>query len=324
LSSGFSYLNKKKYTNLQNIYFYTKFSSNEKNLSTNLEKFCLNLPNFLVFKNIENFSNLKIMDFSAINLLIFKASSNIKVGSEKSVALQPGFREPVAKQPGQCLAAAKQPGFSESAAKQPGFSELTLKQPEIQFLNSLSNFYTFSNKFKKSTIKHTRINNLLKQFILFSKLKKIPYSIRNNSSLVLLNSGIIKNDLKYIKNLESNLANFFKTDMSLIPFFTNFEWQDAGYFADEIVYLLERRVSFRQLKNKILKQLTYNPYIQGVRITCSGRVGGKSKKAQRAKVDSLKYGETSLHVFSSKIDFAHRTAHTPLGSSGIKVWICYK
>ena len=112
--------------------------------------------------------------------------------------------------------------------------------------------------------------------------------------------------------------------MELIPFFANYEWQDAGYFADEIIYLLERRVSFRQLKNKILKQLMYNPNIQGVRITCSGRVGGKSKKAQRAKVDSLKYGETSLHVFSSKIDFAHRTAHTPLGSTGVKIWICYK
>ena len=229
------------------------------------------------------------MDFSGINPLILKASSH-----KKSVAMQPG----------------------------------------IQFLNSLSNFYTFPNQPKNSTIENTQISKLLKQFILFSKLKNMPYSITNNSSVVSLNSkkpgfgeSAVKlpgNDLRYIKNLENNLANFFKTDMSLIPFFANFEWQDAGYFADEIVYLLERRVSFRQLKNKILKQLLYNPHIQGVRITCSGRVGGKSKKAQRAKVDSLKYGETSLHVFSSKIDFAHRTAHTPLGSTGVKIWICYK
>jgi ribosomal protein S3 len=214
------------------------------------------------------------MDFSVINPLILKTSSNKKFG--------------------------------------------------IQFLNSLSNFYVLSNQPKNSTSTNIQINSLLKQFILYSKLKKMPYSIMNNSSWISLNNQKPEKDLKYIKNLERNLADFFKTDMSLIPFFVNFEWQDAGYFADEIVYLLERRVSFRQLKNKILKQLIYNPHIQGVRITCSGRVGGKSKKAQRAKVDSLKYGETSLHVFSSKIDFAHRTAHTPLGSSGIKVWICYK
>ena len=51
---------------------------------------------------------------------------------------------------------------------------------------------------------------------------------------------------------------------------------------------------------------------------------GKIKKAQRAKMDSLKYGQTSLHIFSSKIDFAIRTASTSLGSTGVKVWICYK
>ena len=98
------------------------------------------------------------------------------------------------------------------------------------------------------------------------------------------------------------------SDVSLIPFQVNSEWQDAGYFADEIVFLLERRISFRQIKNRIFKQFSLNPYIQGVRITCSGRVGGKSKKAQRARVDSIKYGQTSLHIFSSRIDFAARTA----------------
>ena len=101
------------------------------------------------------------------------------------------------------------------------------------------------------------------------------------------------------------------------------EWQDAGYFADEIVFLLERRISFRQIKNRILKQITQNPNIQGVRITCSGRVGGKSKKAQRAKMDSIKYGQTSLHVFSSQIDFASTNCVYCFRSTGIKVWICY-
>ena len=64
--------------------------------------------------------------------------------------------------------------------------------------------------------------------------------------------------------------------------------------------------------------------IRGVRITCSGRVGGKSKKAQRAKIESLKYGQTSLHVFSAPIDFSCKTAHTSFGSVGVKVWICYQ
>lgn len=130
--------------------------------------------------------------------------------------------------------------------------------------------------------------------------------------------------LKYKNHVQNYISQHFNSNLKFFPFKVNHEWQDAGFFADEIVYLLERRIPFRRLKNRILKQLVLNTNIKGLRLTCSGRVGGKSKKAQRAKMDSIKYGQTSLHVFSSKIDFAVRTAHTPLGSTGIKVWICYK
>jgi hypothetical protein len=130
--------------------------------------------------------------------------------------------------------------------------------------------------------------------------------------------------LKYKNHIQTYISKHFNSDLKFLPFKVNQEWQDAGYFADEIVYLLERRVPFRRLKIRIIKQLALNTKIKGLRLTCSGRVGGKSKKAQRAKMDFIKYGQTSLHVFSSKIDFAVRTAYTPLGSTGIKVWICYK
>ena len=93
--------------------------------------------------------------------------------------------------------------------------------------------------------------------------------------------------------------------------------------ADEIVYFLEKRVPFRRIKAKISQHLSQNPKIRGLRITCSGRVGGKSKKAQRAKTECVKYGQTSLHVFSSQIDFASRTASTVFGSVGVKVWMSY-
>ena len=108
-----------------------------------------------------------------------------------------------------------------------------------------------------------------------------------------------------------------------MPFHVSQDWQSAGFLADEIVYFLERRVTFRRLKKKIIKKMAENSTIRGVRINCSGRVGGKSKKAQRAKTECVKYGQTSRHTFSSQIDFAVRTARTIFGSVGIKVWISY-
>ena len=153
--------------------------------------------------------------------------------------------------------------------------------------------------------------------------KKSTKTLAGFSNFILQTSAkIVPYELKYQNYLENYLSFFFNFHIKLIPFKVHQDWQSASFFADEIVYFLERRISFRQLKSRLLRQIMQNPKIRGIRITCSGRVGGKSKKAQRAKVESIKYGQTSLHVFSSKIDFASRTASTSLGSTGIKVWIC--
>lgn len=133
----------------------------------------------------------------------------------------------------------------------------------------------------------------------------------------------LDNKYKYKNYIQRSLTNIYNLDFEFLPFKVNNDWQSAGFLADEIVYFLEKRIVFRQIKNKLLKKISKNPLIRGIRITCSGRVGGKSKKAQRAKTECVKLGQTSLHVFSNKIDFAVRTAQTSFGSVGIKVWISY-
>jgi ribosomal protein S3 len=181
---------------------------------------------------------------------------------------------------------------------------LTIKMLELKI-----NFFNIS---EKKSIKN-------KHLFLFYMLKNLK--IQHNLSTV--NEKKVSTTLKYKNYLETFLSQFYNFNIQLIPFKSMSEWQSANYFADEVVYFLERRVPFRRLKALLLKQIAENQNIRGLRIVCSGRVGGKSKKAQRAKIESFKWGQTSLHVFSSKIDFAVRTAFTPLGSTGIKIWICY-
>jgi len=127
----------------------------------------------------------------------------------------------------------------------------------------------------------------------------------------------------YTSWLESVLTRVYKTPFHLLPFKVQHEWQCASFLADEIVYFLEKRVPFRRLKSHLLKQFHKIPSLRGVRVTCSGRSGGKSKKAQRSKTECIKYGQTSLHVFSCPIDFSCKTAHTSFGSVGVKVWVCF-
>ena len=166
------------------------------------------------------------------------------------------------------------------------------------------------NLSKKNPSKKSELNNLLHnkqlQTSLFSQAKKDQLQ-----------------ELKYKNYIQCFLGSQFNINTEFLPFAVSQDWQSAGFLADEIVYFLERRVAFRRLKHKIIKKFTENSNIRGVRISCSGRVGGKSKKAQRAKTECVKYGQTSRHTFSSRIDFAVRTARTIFGSVGIKVWICY-
>lgn len=162
--------------------------------------------------------------------------------------------------------------------------------------------------------------------ILNSKMKT-DLDIKQNYLLNLLEnskSTLYKKNFKYKTHIENFLSSTYNIDLQLFPILSKQNWQSAGFVADEIVYFLERRVSFSRIKNRILRQASMQPFIRGLRITCSGRVGGKSKKAQRATQECIKYGETSLHVFDCKIDFASRNAYTSFGTVGIKVWICFK
>lgn len=130
------------------------------------------------------------------------------------------------------------------------------------------------------------------------------------------------------RNYQNYLTNYISTQYNL-PFHSyNFwlqqDFQNAGFLADEIVYFLEKRVPFKRIKHRIAKEMNNCSWINGIRLEFSGRVSARSKKAQRAKHEVIKLGQTSLHVFNYKIDYAARTAYTSYGSVGIKVWICYK
>ena len=134
---------------------------------------------------------------------------------------------------------------------------------------------------------------------------------------------IPRRDHIYVSLLESIIEKKVGCSISLCFYKSTEDGQAASFLSQEIAYYLERRVPFRRIKQLLLRELRTD-YIEGVRINCSGRVGGRSKKAQRARGERFQWGETSSHVFSSRLSFASRSALTSFGKVGIKVWICYK
>ena len=100
--------------------------------------------------------------------------------------------------------------------------------------------------------------------------------------------------------------------------------QNPLFLASQIVFSLQERVPFRRLKHRLMRECSKDQRIKGVRINCSGRVATRSKKAQKARSESIQWGQTSLNVFSDFVHFASKGALTPFGKIGVKVWICYK
>jgi len=94
--------------------------------------------------------------------------------------------------------------------------------------------------------------------------------------------------------------------------------QSATSVAHMISRNLEQKKTVRQLWTTLLQENKGS--IKGLRIVCAGRLGG----VEMARIESRKWGQTPLHSFSEKIDYAVHTAQTSFGRIGVKVWICYK
>ena len=92
---------------------------------------------------------------------------------------------------------------------------------------------------------------------------------------------------------------------------------DAYLVAESIANQLEGKVSFRRAMKKAI-QSTMRMGAEGIRICCSGRLGG----AEMARVEQYKEGRIPLHTLRADIDFARATSRTTYGAIGVKVWIC--
>jgi small subunit ribosomal protein S3 len=94
---------------------------------------------------------------------------------------------------------------------------------------------------------------------------------------------------------------------------------DGQLVAENIALQIERRISFRRAMKKAM-QTTRDMGADGVRIRCSGRLGG----SEIARTEEVREGRVPLHTLRADIDYGFAEAHTTAGRIGIKVWICRK
>lgn len=163
----------------------------------------------------------------------------------------------------------------------------------------------------KKHIKSSLNNAGISKVVIERKTKKINIIIHASKPGIVI--GKKGSDLDKIKQ---ELSKFVKDDISINIVEVKKPEIDAVLIAESVCQQLEKRISFR----KVMKRAIQNAMrmgAQGIRINCSGRLGG----AEIARTEWYREGRVPLHTLRADIDYANAIAQTTYGVLGVKVWV---
>ena len=92
--------------------------------------------------------------------------------------------------------------------------------------------------------------------------------------------------------------------------------REAQLVAENIAQQLENRISFRRAMKSCMGRAMKSG-AKGIKVTCSGRLGG----ADMARTETYSDGTIPLHTLRADIDYGFAEADTTYGKTGVKVWI---
>ncbi len=183
-----------------------------------------------------------------------------------------------------------------------------------------SNWYDekgFAAKLNEDVMIRNYVRNRLKKAgISKIQIERTPKNARitihtSRPGIVIGKSG------KEISQLEEELKKITNKEVKILISEIKRPELDAQLVAENIASQLEGRISFRRaMKQGITAAMRMGA--EGVRVMCSGRLGG----AEMARREQYKEGRIPLHTLRADIDYANATAQTIYGLIGVKVWIC--
>lgn len=182
-----------------------------------------------------------------------------------------------------------------------------------------SNWYggkTFPDKLVEDTKIRNYINARIPKggiakVVIERTIKRITLTIHTARPGVVIGKGgsevdRIKEELKKLtgKDLQINIFEIKRPEL------------DAVLVGQSIAQQLKARISFRRAMKQAIAA-TMRVGAEGIKIKCSGRLGG----AEMARSEQYKEGRIPLHTLRADIDYAVSEAETIYGKIGIKVWI---
>ncbi len=151
----------------------------------------------------------------------------------------------------------------------------------------------------------------ISKVIIERTIKRITITVHTARPGVVIGKGgqevdRIKEELKKLtgKDVQINIFEIKRPEL------------DAKLVGESVAQQLQARISYRRaMKQAIASAIRVGA--QGIKIKCSGRLGG----AEMARTEMYKDGRIPLHTLRADIDYAISEASTVYGKIGIKVWI---
>ena len=119
-----------------------------------------------------------------------------------------------------------------------------------------------------------------------------------------------------IERLKSAIANLTKKEIVVDVKEVTDPSTEAQLIAELVAFQMIKRVNFRRAMKRAIQQAV-NLGCEGIRIRCSGRLGG----VEIARSEQYKYGKIPLQTFRIDIDYGFSVAKTTYGTIGVKAWV---
>jgi small subunit ribosomal protein S3 len=183
-----------------------------------------------------------------------------------------------------------------------------------------SRWYAGKNEYAKLLHEDIKIREVLHKELKQAAVSRIVIERPHKKCRVTVHSArpgvVIGKKGADIDKLRKMVANITDADVVINIVEIRKPELDAALVAESIAQQLERRVAFRRAMKRAV-QSAMRLGAQGIRINCSGRLGG----AEIARMEWYREGRVPLHTLRADIDYGVSTAFTTFGTCGVKVWI---
>jgi len=165
-----------------------------------------------------------------------------------------------------------------------------------------------------------KIRNFLKARLYHAGVSRIDIERAANKAKINIHTArpgiVIGKKGAEIEKLKQELAKLTSRECFLNIHEVRRPDVEAQLVAENVALQLERRVAFRRaMKEAVARAMRMGA--QGVRIQCSGRLGG----SEIARREWYREGRVPLHTLRADVNYGFAEARCSYGVIGVRVWI---